>query len=136
MLIANATLAQALVTKWGTALRASPDYTRIEAPEWSYWLLVAAAALKIVSNGDGEYLAQNLTAILAAPFFFVGLAVAHVMVRRARYPGLALAAFYAMLMFFTWFALVVAAIGFLEPWTRLRERYRSASRSLAPLDEE
>jgi hypothetical protein len=132
MLIANAALAQNLLTRWGKALRASPDYTQVQTPEWSYWLVIAAATLKILSTGDIEYLAQNLVLILGAPFFFVGLAVAHALVRRTRFPGSGLAAFYLFLMLFTWFGALVAAVGFLEPWTRLRDRFGAASAGLAP----
>jgi hypothetical protein len=135
MLTANAALAQSLLTKWGAALRAAPDYTQVAAPEWSYWLVVGAAGLKILTTGEFEYLFQNLVLILAAPFFFVGLAVAHVLVRRTRFPGAGLAAFYMLLMVFTWFGALVAAVGFLEPWTRLRDRFRPVPAALAPYRE-
>jgi len=123
MMILNAALAQALLVKWGKAMRASPDYAATDVPEWASWALVAAAALKLLSSGDLEYLAQNLVVILAAPFFFVGLAVAHTLVRRTRMPGASLAVLYTFLMLFTWFAVLVAAIGFAEQWAKLRERF-------------
>lgn len=132
MLVANAALAQSALTKWGHALRATPDYASLDAPEYAYWLFVGAAGLKVVSTGDFEYLGQNLVLILASPFFFVGLAVAHTLARRTRFAGTALAGFYLLLMFFTWFAALVAAVGFFEPWTRLRERYGPGSTNLAP----
>ncbi|MCD6075687.1 MAG: uncharacterized protein K0Q70_2570, partial [Rhodospirillales bacterium] len=37
MMIVNATLAQALLVKWGKAQRPSPRYRSIEVPEWAYW---------------------------------------------------------------------------------------------------
>ena len=132
MLMVNATLAQALLVKWGKAMRASPDYAAIETPEWISWALVAAAAFKLLSSGDLEYVAQNLVVILAAPFFFVGLAVVHTLLRRTRLTGAGLAAFYTCLMLFTWLAVLVAALGFAEQWAKLRERFGQAPGSLAP----
>jgi hypothetical protein len=132
MMLVNAALAQALLTKWGKAMRATPDYAQIELPEWTSWLLVVAAALKILSSGDLEYLAQNLVVVLAAPFFFVGLAVVHTLVRRTRFPGAGLAVFYTCLMLFSWFAVLVAAVGFAEQWARLRDRFGPLSGPLAP----
>ena len=132
VMIIDAALAQGLLVKWGKALRASPDYASIEAPEWAYWALVAAAALKLASSGDVEYLAQNLVVVLSAPFFFVGLAVAHTLVQRTRLPAASLIVFYFLLLISTWFAVLVAAIGFVEQWARLRVRYGSTSRDLTP----
>jgi len=128
MMIVNAVLAQALLVKWGKPLRPSPHYRSIEVPEWAYWAIVGAAAAKLLSSGDVEYVAQNLVVILGAPFFLVGLAVAHSLAHRLKMPGLGLGLLYASFMILTWAPVAVAAVGFAEHWVRLRDRYgRNAS---------
>ena len=132
MMVVNATLAQALLVKWGKALRPSPRYRAIEVPEWAYWAIVTAAAVKLVSSGDVEYVAQNLVVILGAPFFLVGLAVAHSLAPRLKMPGLGLGLLYASFMILTLAPVVVAAVGFAEQWVRLRERYGRIASTLTP----
>lgn len=134
MLTVNATIAQGLLVKQGKALRASPHYRAIEAPEWAYWALVGAAALKLVSSGDVEFLAQNVTMILATPFFFVGLAVIHSLSGRLKSPTVGLTIFYVLLSFmiFSWLGFAVAALGFAEQWLKLRDLYGSRNRSVMP----
>lgn len=134
MLTINATMAQGILVKQGKALRASPHYRSIEAPEWAYWALVAAAALKLVSTGDAEFLAQNMTMILATPFFFVGLSVVHSLSGRLKAPTVGLTIFYVLLSFmiFSWLGFAVAALGFAEQWLKLRDLYGSRKPSLMP----
>ena len=115
--------AQAGLTRAGQALRATPDYSAIELPEWSYWLFVVAATAKLMSSGEIEFVAQNLTMILGAPFVFVGLGVVHRAARRLHYSGIALAVFYLCLFLFPWSAAVVGVLGFAEKWVALRERF-------------
>jgi len=132
MMVVNATVAQALLVKWGKAARPSPSYRAIEAPEWLYWAIVATAALKLVSSDDVEYVAQNLVVILAAPFFLVGLAVAHSLAYRLKMPGLGLGLLYTSFLILTWAPVVIAAVGFAEQWVRLRERYGRIASTLTP----
>lgn len=132
MLIINAALAQALLVRWGKAMRPSPRYSAIDIPDWANWAIVGAATLKLASSDDLEYLAQNLVVILAGPFFLVGLAIAHSLVHRLKMPGLALGLFYFALMIFAWFPAALAALGFAEQWVRLRDRYGHTTRALAP----
>jgi hypothetical protein len=123
MMIVNAAIAQAVLVRTGQAMRASPNYGAIELPEWSYWLFVAAAALKLVGSGEVEFMAQNVTTILAVPFVFVGLGVVHAALRRFQYAGAAGAVFYLCLfMVFPWSAAVVGVLGFAEKWAALRDR--------------
>jgi hypothetical protein len=131
MMVVNATLAQALLVKWGKALRPSPRYRSIEMPEWAYWAIVGAATLKLIGSDDVEYIAQNLVVILGAPFFLVGLAVAHSLAPRLKMPGLGLGLLYASFLILTWAPVVVAAVGFAEQWVRLRDRYGRVA-SLTP----
>ena len=131
MMLVNATLAQVILVKLGKASRPTPRYREIEVPEWTYWTFVAAAALKLLTSGDIEYVAQNLVVVFGAPFFLVGLAVAHSLAHRIKMPGMALGAMYGSFLIFPWAPVVVTVVGFAEQWARLRDRY-GRSRTLAP----
>lgn len=132
MLVINAAVAQAFLVRKQKALRPSPRYGAIEIPDWANWAIVGAAALKLASSDDLEYLAQNVVVILAGPFFLVGLAIAHCLSHRLKMPGLGLGLFYVALMIFAWFPAVLAALGFAEQWVRLRDRYGLTARALTP----
>lgn len=132
MMLVNAAIAQALLVKWKKSLRASPRYSAIEAPEWAYWAIVAVAAVKLIGSGDLEYVAQNLVVILATPFFLVGLAVAHTLAPRLKFPGLGLGLIYASFFILPIAPVAVAAVGFAEHWLRLRDRYGRSASNLPP----
>lgn len=123
----NAVVAQGALTRGGHSKRPSPRLSAIEAPNWVMYAL-AAALLAWVTGLDGlEFLGQNLTPVLAIPFFFVGLAVVHSFVRRFPARGLILAAFYMILILLGFLAMLpVTAIGFAETWTQFRRRWAGA----------
>jgi Predicted membrane protein (DUF2232) len=123
MMIVNAGLAQSLLAARGWNRRPSPRWSQLRLPGWLDWVLVGTAATALVSSGDASFLARNILMVLLTPYFFVGLAVAHVIARRAPMPGLVLAAFYlVLLVFFLIAAGVVAALGVVEQWIGVRNR--------------
>lgn len=123
----NAIVAQGALTRGGHAKRPSPRLSAIEPPSWVMYAL-AAALLAWVTGLDGlEFLGQNLTPVLAIPFFFVGLAVVHSFARRFPGRALILAAFYMILILLGFLAMLpVTAIGFAETWTQFRRRWAGA----------
>ena len=123
MMIVNAGLAQSLLAARGWNRRPSPRWSRLRLPGWFDWVLVGTAATALVSSGDASFLARSILMILLTPYFFVGLAVTHVIVRRAPMPALMLAVFYlVLLVFFLIAAGIVAAIGVVEQWIGVRKR--------------
>ncbi|MGF1640946.1 MAG: DUF2232 domain-containing protein [Rhodospirillales bacterium] len=123
MLVVNSTLAQGMLTRRGRALRPSPQWSALVLPEWMSWPLVATAVVALVSAGDVGYMARNLALIFAGPYFFLGLAVVHSLVRRTQRRGLLLATFYVTLaLFFTFVGVAVAALGMIEQWAGVRRR--------------
>ena len=123
MLIVNTGLAQSLLAARGWNRRPSTRWSRLRLPGWFDWVLVGTAATALVTGGDASFLARNILMILLTPYFFVGLAVTHVIVRRAPMPGLVLAAFYVILLvFFLIAAGIVAAVGVVEQWVGVRSR--------------
>jgi hypothetical protein len=119
----NGLVAQGLLARLGRNLRPTSAFTGLTLPEWMSTILVIGAALALFGPGEVEYIGRNLALILAVPFFFLGLAVIHTLVRRAPTPGVLLVAFYMVLLFSGWAALVVAGIGLIEQWLGLRWRF-------------
>jgi hypothetical protein len=124
MVVINAALAQSLLTRAGKNLRPVVNYAHTTLPEWFYWMFVAVAAAALLASGSIEYLTRNLAVIFVAPFLFIGLGVLHTMSRRVSAPGLALTAIYVFLILFSWAGVFVAGLGYLEPWARLRDRFK------------
>jgi len=119
----NGLIAQGLLARLGRNLRPTPAFTALTLPEWMSTVLVVGVAVALFGPGEAEYIGRNLVLILAVPFFFLGLAVVHALVRRATAPGVLLVAFYMVLLFSGWAALVVAGIGLIEQWLGLRWRF-------------
>lgn len=127
MMTINSVLGQALLTQRGWALRPTPRWSELTLPDWMSWLLVGAAAVAVFGSGDVEYLALNLVIIFAAPFFFLGLAVVHTLVRPLPARGFVLAAFYvALVLFLLFVGVAVAGLGVIEQWVGLRSRFAKA----------
>lgn len=125
MIVLNAILAQVLLARRGWALRPTPRWSALTLPDWLTWPLVGAAAVALLASGDLSYLAHNLVVIIAAPYFFLGLAVVHQAVATTRARGVLLAAFYfALIIFFLLAATLVTGVGVAEQWVGVRQRLR------------
>ena len=122
MTIINATLAQGVLAKSGNALRPSPKYGEMTLPDLTSWALIVCATITVVSSGDLEYVARNLTMVMALPFFALGLTVIHKAVRLTRFSGGLLAAFYLLLLLSIWVALPIIGLGLIEQWIGLRAK--------------
>lgn len=123
MTVVSATLAQAVLRKGGHNLRQSPAYADLRLPEWISWPLVASAVLVLVSSGDLDYTARNLTFVAAAPFFFLGLAAIHTIVRRVQGAAAILTGVYFVVIISGWAQMVVAGLGIMELWVGVRRRF-------------
>lgn len=120
----NGGLAQWVLARSGRAIRPSPAFAELDLPQWSALLLVGAGIMALFGPGPFEYVGRNLALVLAAPFFFVGLAVVHALTRRVPFPGMFLAAFYVFVVLLSGFAaLLLTGLGFLEQWACLRRRF-------------
>ncbi len=133
MTAVNGALAQTVLVRMGRGLRPRTALADLKLPEWISLLLVASATVALLGSllgpGEVQYIGRNLVIILVVPFFFLGLAVIHALVRHAVPMATMMAVFYfvfyGLLLFTGWAAMmVVAGIGFIEQWGGgLRRRF-------------
>jgi biotin transporter BioY len=98
-----------------------PVYSEIEAPMWPI-AAIALGALLSFFGGDPRFFGINIMLIATIPFFFIGLAVLHSI--SAAWPGrlFLLMGAYLFLILLVWPAAIIALLGLIEHWVRLRER--------------
>ena len=89
------------------------------------WFIVAAASVALLGQEELEFFGQNITLILAVPFFFLGLAVVHKLACHFAFPRMLLTAFYMALILSGWIAMVVVAAGIAEQWFGLRRYFEN-----------
>jgi len=118
----NAVLAQGVLSKSGKALRPSPNYGEMTLPDFASWVFILCAAITVFGSGDVEYIARNLTMVMALPFMALGLTIIHKLVRMTRFAGALLAAFYLLMLLSIWVALPVIGLGLIEQWIGLRKK--------------
>lgn len=123
LLALNAVLAQGALARFGRNLRPAPDIGDIELPVWLAPALAATLVAAFLADGDLGFVARNLAMVLLLPFLFLGLSVVHVLIRRLQAKVLLFVAFYAVMLLFTWPAVIVVALGLLEQWLNLRRRF-------------
>ncbi len=139
MAVVNASLAQRALVRIDQAIRPSPVFADLTLPQWMAWPLVGAAGLALTGSATGagelEYLGRNLAIVLAAPYFFVGLAVFHTLARQVGHSSALLIAFYLVIAISLWAALVVAGVGIVEHWFGLRSRMSAVNPNAGNEDE-
>ena len=119
---ANAIGAQALLTRFGRALRPSPRMEFLALPGWLPLAFAAGAALALL-GGPAGFFGGNAVPILAVPFFFAGLGVVHALVRKSGAGTGALVVFYALTVTFGWPVVLIAALGLIDQWVDFRGRW-------------
>lgn len=121
MIVVNGVMAQKFLTASGKNLRPMPVYSETEGPVWPA-AVIAFGALMTIFGGNAGFFGINLMMIGAIPFFFIGLAVLHSI--SAAWPGrlLLLIGAYLFLVLLVWPAAILALLGLIEHWVRLRER--------------
>jgi hypothetical protein len=120
----NAAIAQYVIVRLGKNIRPTPAYSAMTIPDWVSWAFVGAALVAVLTPGEIQYVGRNLAMLSAAPFFFLGAAVVHVLIRRAKSPGILLFVFYTILVFFGTAAFAaVAGVGMIEQWAGIRQHF-------------
>ena len=121
MIVVNGVMAQKFLTASGKNLRPIPAYSEIEAPIWPAAVVIFGALVAIFGENSG-FFGINVMLIGTIPFFFIGLAVLHSI--SASWPGrlFLLVGAYLFLVLLVWPAAIIALLGLIEHWVRLRER--------------
>ncbi len=127
MVAVNGLLAQGALARFNANIRPGERFAELILPSWSILVLAAAAAASMLPGQIGDF-GGNAAIVALLPFFFLGLSVIHAVSTRWPARAFLLAAVYLILVISGWPALIVAALGVVEPWLRLRERM-SRSRS-------
>lgn len=127
VLVVNAVLAQKLLVRMGRNRRPPTRLIDLELPRWLSIAVAVAAGASLVPGQIGM-IAQNGLMILAIPFFFLGLAVIHAVSHRWQGRGFVLFLLYLVLVVLQWPAIVLAGLGFVEQWARLRRRFGAPQR--------
>lgn len=113
--------------KW--VLRPGFSLGNMQLPNWVVYAAAATGLLAAFAPAPFDYLGRNLAIVLAAPFFFVGLAVTHALFNRTRAALLLLVVFYLIMGLVPYVALVVAMVGAVDQWVDFRKRYASGSQN-------
>lgn len=127
--IANAALAQGLLSAANREVRPTPDLGALELPGWIATAGAVVIVAAIVLGGDFGYFARNFVIIAAIPFFLQGLSVVHVLARRTGGGPPLLAVFYVTLIVFGWIAILLVLLGLVEQVVGLRRRLQNEDRS-------
>ena len=126
MMVINSALAQGLISGAGRNLRPTPSFVEIELPDWPAYALGGTALIWLIGgSGNIGFAAGALFVIVLAPFFLQGIAVVHVLARRGATRSrvaITLTIFYILLIFLQWPMILVAVLGVVEQWARLRRR--------------
>jgi hypothetical protein len=125
MVVFNASIALAILTRLKRTVRPKSKLANLMLPDWMSWFIVISASVTLLSQEELEFFSQNLTLILAVPFFFLGLAVFHKLACHAAFPRILLTAIYVALILSGWIALVVIITGIVEQWFGLRRYFRN-----------
>lgn len=115
----NGAAAQSALARSGLALSPSPRWSAVHLPAWYPALPGAAAAVWLLSGGEGDVVLLSVLLVLLLPVFLQGIAAVHR--RSAGRPGrqFMLGVFYAGLVILSVPAAVaVTAFGFYEQWGR------------------
>ena len=122
LIAGNAGFAQRLLVRRGHNARPSPKVIDMALPE-AYLLGLMAALILSLIGGELGYLGRALSIILWVPYFLLGLTVVHAISSAWPNRTVFLTLFYVAMILLLWVAQIVAFLGLLENWLKLRERF-------------
>ena len=127
MVIVNGLLAQGVLSRFSLNRRPGAPFRELWLPQWLSFALAAALVASFLPAQIGD-LGANAAIVTALPFVFLGLSVIHALSVRWPARTFILVCVYFGLFMAGWPALVIAAIGVLETWLSLRQRFSGGRR--------
>lgn len=121
MTVANAAIAQGLVSRFATPLRPTPSIVDLDLPV-ALLGLVAIFAIGSMLSGLGGFVSRNMIVVFVAVYALAGFGVLHALVAKLKWRGLALGTSYGAVIVFGWPIAVVAILGLIEPLTHFKAR--------------
>jgi uncharacterized protein YybS (DUF2232 family) len=126
--LANASLAQGLLTRFGRNIRPTPRMSEIVLPRSLILAFAICLPVHFLIGGDIGFLAITIAGILSFPIFISGLGVAHSLAERSKSPFAILFMTYAMLMIAGYvMMLIMTAVGLIDHFAGLKARFRAGS---------
>ena len=127
MVIVNGLLAQGALSRFSLNLRPGAPFRELWLPQWLSLALAAALVASFLPGQIGDF-GANAAIVVLLPFVFLGLSVIHAL--SVRWPAriFVLVCVYLSLFIAGWPALIVAAIGVVETWLSLRQRFSGGRR--------
>lgn len=126
VLLLNGIGAQQVLKGQGRSLSKPIRLDLLTLPFWP-WILLAVAG--IISFAFPEALlgiyARNVLLVLRVLFLLQGLSVAHVFAKTKPYGKGFLVSLYFFTFVIDWLGLLIAGLGILEPWIKIRQRLKN-----------
>ena len=129
ILFLNGIAAQQILKGQGNALMATPDLQALELPFWP-WVALAVGGIVAFAFPQslwGIY-GRNVLLVLHVLFLLQGLSVAHAYAKTKTYGKGFLVSLYFFTFAISWLGLLIAGLGVVEPWLKLRQRFISQKR--------
>ncbi|WP_366654596.1 DUF2232 domain-containing protein [Fodinicurvata sp. EGI_FJ10296] len=125
--IVNIGIANGMLRRFGQTLRPDFGAMTVAPPAWvsgAFVVLVAVAFASgsLIEGSVTALVSRNAVVLLVLVFFLVGVSVVHVVTIGKPARVLILTLFYVLVLMSGWLALVVAGLGIIEQWARMRER--------------
>ncbi|MCM0019647.1 MAG: hypothetical protein NBV67_06610 [Tagaea sp.] len=121
MTVANAALAQGLISRFAKPQRPSPSIVDLDLPA-ALLGLVAIFAIGSMLSGLGGFVSRNMIVMFVAVYALAGFGVLHALVAKLQWRGLALGASYGAVIVFGWPIAVIAILGLIEPLSNFKAR--------------
>jgi hypothetical protein len=128
--IANAALAQGLLMRMGRNMRPPMRVSEVEVPFWTAPAFAIACFAWAASPTLVGWYGFHVASVLAVAYVVAGLSVIHAWAATQRMRLGILVAAYGSLLIFAPATVVVAGIGFIEHWARLKRRFGRTGRDL------
>ncbi len=129
IIFANGVVAHLILKSQGNSLIKTPDLKALSLPFWPWGVLLGASLVAIIMQKSlWNVYAFNVLLVLRMLFLLQGLSVAHTYVTTRQNGKRFLVPLYLFVFLVDWLGLLIAGLGVLEPWLKLRHRFANQKR--------